>query len=105
MTLLESIIATVILGLAAVGFLELFQRATVATRDNGGWARAVAAAESGMEAALLVPAAREDTVAGLRRRVALQPGPVPGTREILVTVDAPAPFGAHVELRRLVGPR
>ena len=48
MTLLESIVALVILGLAAVGFLELFQRASVATRDTANWSRAVAVAELSM---------------------------------------------------------
>jgi type II secretory pathway pseudopilin PulG len=102
MTLLESIVATVILGLAAVGFLELFQRATIATRDAGSWSRAVAAAERSMESAVLRPEAVSDSVDGMRRRIELRQSRVPGVREIVVIVDVPPPTGARVELRRLV---
>jgi type II secretory pathway pseudopilin PulG len=101
MTLLESIVALVILGLAAVGFLELFQRASVATRDTSGWSRAVAAAEVSMERAVLLPANVRDSIDGLRRRVDVRPWGA-GVREIVVTVDVPPPAGASVVLRRLV---
>jgi type II secretory pathway pseudopilin PulG len=101
MTLLESLVALVILGLSAVGFLELFQRITVTTRDTAAWTRAVAVAEWSMERAVLGTPALSDTVDGLPRRVVVQPwrGRV---REVVVTVELPAPQGARVELRRLV---
>lgn len=101
MTLLESIVALVILGLAAVGFLELFQRATIATRDTAAWSRAVAVAELSMEQTVLRTAASSDTVDGLRRRIEIRRW-TNGLREIVVTVDVPPPAGASVVLHRLV---
>ena len=104
MTLLESIVALVILGLAAVGFLELFQRATVATRDTAAWSRAVAVAELSMEQTVLRTAASSDTVNGMRRRIEIRPW-TNGLREIVITVDVPPPAGASVVLHRLVAAR
>ena len=104
MTLLESIVALVILGLAAVGFLELFQRATIATRDTAAWSHAVAVAELSMEQTVLRTAASSDTVDGLRRRIEIRPW-ANGLREIVVTVDVPPPAGASVVLHRLVAAR
>jgi type II secretory pathway pseudopilin PulG len=104
MTLLESIVALVILGLAATGFLELFQRATVATRDTANWSRAVAVAELTMEQAVLRRTAARDTVDGVGRRVEIRPW-AGGLREIVVTVDVPPPVGASVVLHRLVAPQ
>ncbi len=101
MTLLESIVALVILGLAAVGFLELFQRATVATRDTAAWSRAVAVAELSMEQSVLRTSASRDTVDGMSRRIEIRPW-AGGLREIVVTVDVPPPVGASVVLHRLV---
>lgn len=101
MTLLESIVALVILGLAAVGFLELFQRASVATRDTAAWARAVAVAEVAMERAVVTGIASPDSVDGLLPRVAIAPWQR-GLRQITVTVDVPPPAGASVVLHRLV---
>lgn len=101
MTLLESIVALVILGLAAVGFLELFQRASVATRDTASWSRAVAVAELTMERAVLQSTASRDSADGLQRRVEIRPWKN-GLREIIVTVDVPPPVGASVVLHRLV---
>ena len=104
MTLLESIVALVILGLAAVGFLELFQRATVATRDTAAWSRAVAVAELSMEQTVLRTAASSDTVNGMRRRIEIRPW-TNGLRQIVITVDVPPPAGASVVLHRLVAAR
>ena len=49
MTLLESLVALVIIGLTAVGFLELFQGTSRSSRDADAWLQAVAYAESAME--------------------------------------------------------
>jgi type II secretory pathway pseudopilin PulG len=104
MTLLESIVALVILGLAAVGFLELFQRVSVSTRDTAAWSHAVAVAELTMERAVLNAEAATDSIEGLRRQVELRPWKH-GLREIVVTVDVPPPVGASVVLHRLVATR
>ncbi len=104
MTLLESIVALVILGLAAVGFLELFQRVSVSTRDTASWSHAVAVAELTMERAVLSADASTDSIGGMRRRVELRPWKH-GLREIVVTVEVPPPLGASVVLHRLVTAR
>jgi len=101
MTLLESIVALVILGLAAVGFLELFQRASVATRDTASWSRAVAVAELTMERAVLQAETKRDSIEGLARRIEVREW-ANGVREVIVTVDVPPPVGASVVLHRLV---
>jgi len=101
MTLLESIVALVILGLAAVGFLELFQRASVATRDTASWSRAVAVAELTMERAILQAETKRDSIEGLARRIEVREW-ANGVREVIVTVDVPPPVGASVVLHRLV---
>ena len=102
MTLLESIVALVILGLAATGFLELFQRASVAARNTADWSHAVGVAEYTMEQAVLVPQPLRDTVSGVRRTVELRPWGPSGLREIIVAVELPPPGNATVTLHRLV---
>ena len=52
MTLLEALVALVILGLSAIGYLEVFQGAAHAARATGEWLGAAAVAESTMEQAL-----------------------------------------------------
>jgi type II secretory pathway pseudopilin PulG len=102
MTLLESIVALVILGLAATGFLELFQRVSVATRDTAAWSHAVRVAELTMERAVISPQVLGDTLDGVRRRVELRPWGTTGLREITVSVEVPPPGRATVTLHRLV---
>jgi hypothetical protein len=102
MTLLESIVALVILGLAATGFLELFQRASVATRNTADWSHAVHVAEYTMERAVLAPQPLRDTVSGMRRTVELRPWGSTRLREITVAVELPPPGTATVTLHRLV---
>lgn len=101
MTLLEALVALVILGLAAVGFLELFQRASVATRDTAAWSHAVRVAELTMERAVLTPAPLRDTLHGVHRRVELRPWGR-GLHELVISVTVPPPAGATVTLHRLV---
>jgi len=103
MTLLETMVALVILGLSAVGFLELFQRGARSTRDAEAWTRAVAFAESGMEAALIGGDVRREAegqsqVGDLSRRIHVAPWQL-GVDEIRVTVTGP--HGAVFTLRRL----
>lgn len=101
MTLLESLVALVVLGLAATGFLELFQGASRAATDRAQWQRAVAVAESTMEGALAGESLVADTLGGLRRRVEVRRRD-DGLREIVVTVAVPGGGDARVELHRLV---
>lgn len=96
MTLLEAVIAVVILGLSAVGYLDIYRSSAAATRDAREWARLVATAETAMEGATLgdavqaragLPEAVAEAVAGPQRDDA--------ARER----DGPAPMRAHVEVR------
>ena len=103
MTLLETMVALVILGLAAVGFLELFQGGARSTRDAEAWTRAVAFAESGMEAALIGGDVRREAEGqshfrDLSRRIDATPWRS-GVEEIRVTVTGLN--GTVFTLRRL----
>jgi type II secretory pathway pseudopilin PulG len=51
MTLLEALLALVILGLSAVGYLDVYQASARSVRDAGEWTQVVALAESAMEGA------------------------------------------------------
>src|SRR5438876_11100008 len=53
LTLLETMVALVILGVVVIGFLEVFQGSTRLWRDTEAWATAVAYAEDGMAVAKL----------------------------------------------------
>lgn len=104
MTLLESVVALVILGLSAVGFLEVFQGASRSTTDAQAWVTAVSYAEEGVEAAkiggaALVASERAAAPAGMSRRIELQPwrGRV---ADVVVTITLPG--GQRFALHRLV---
>lgn len=104
MTLLESLIALVVLGLSAVGFLDLFQEVSARTAATASRAQVVAVAEATMEHALAEPSGAVPTYpdsAGLRRRVELR-AHATGLRELVVTVERDG--GGRVSLHRLVGP-
>jgi len=122
MTLLEALLALLILGLSAVGYLEVFRGSSRAVRDAAEWGRMVSTAEAGMEAATLgdalqAQAALEgDAQVGvdasatrrggveLQRRVELRPwAGREGIREIVVTVTSTD--GRVFELRRLARER
>lgn len=102
MTLLEGLVALVITGLAALGFLGLFEQHARATRDRVVWSDVVAYAESGMEAAKAGGAAlveaRSEPGVSLDRRIERRPWQG-GLDEIIVTVRARD--GQTVTLRRL----
>ncbi len=107
MTLLESIIALVILSLVAVGALGIFQQANRAAFDAQAWTVAASLAEQGMEAAKIGGRTVADVdshslPSGFTRRIDSKPGPI-GLREVLVTVDLPG--GGSVVAHRLVEPR
>jgi len=102
MTLVETIVAMVVLGLAAVGFLELFQRVSTTSRETVAWTHAAQVAETRMERAIVgEQLAGVDTVDGLRTVVHVTPWRA-GIREIAVHVELPPPGRAQVEIRRLV---
>ncbi len=107
MTLLESVVALVILGLAATGFLEIFQQTGRSTRDAGAWSAAVSYAEEGVEAAkiggnALDDSQRAEAPVGLRRRIELRPwrGRI---ADLVVTVTLED--GRQLTVRRLVSAR
>ncbi|MEO6444474.1 MAG: type II secretion system protein [Gemmatimonadaceae bacterium] len=111
MTLLEALLALVILGLSAVGYLDVFQSSARAVQVTDEWTQAVSIAESAMEAATLGDALQaqgalgtsgrtESITGGFQRRIAVQPwrGRV---HEIVVVVTTPR--GVTFTLRRLAG--
>lgn len=107
MTLLESIIALVILSLVAVGVLGIFQQANRAAFDAQTWTVAASLAEQGMEAAKIGGGSVADVDSrgvplGFSRRIDSKSGPI-GLREVLVTVDLPG--GGSVVAHRLVEPK
>jgi type II secretory pathway pseudopilin PulG len=102
-TLLEAMVALVILGLSAVGYLDVFQSSARSVRDADEWARTVAVAQSTMEAAALGDALQAQDAAlvpdeRFTRRVEVRPwsGRV---SEVVVTVTSPR--GTTFTLRRL----
>ena len=104
MTLLESIIALVILSLAAVGALGVFQQANRSASDAHAWTVAASLAEQGMEAAKIsrgAVAELDQTVApaGFVRRLDRRPGPR-GLSDVSVTIVIPG--GRTVVAHRLM---
>lgn len=104
MTLLEAMIAIVVLGLTAAGFLGALQTSSRATHDAEVWAHAVAYAESAMEETKLGAVAADPLSAslpgGYKREVSAQSW-VGGAHMQLVTVRITLPGGGHFILRRL----
>jgi Tfp pilus assembly protein PilV len=99
-TLLEALVALVVLGVGATGFLGLFQQSAHAARNAAEWTRTVAYAESGMEAAT-IGVAPLDTLPGWTRAVDTRPWPGrAGLTEIDVTVVSPR--GVRFTLRSVV---
>jgi type II secretory pathway pseudopilin PulG len=107
MTLLEALVALVILGFSAVGYLEIFQAGARAIRSADEWNRGTALAESALETA--VDARTTDTPivaitppAGYEASVDVQPwhGRV---EDVVVTVVVPG--GRTLTVHRLVRPR
>ncbi|MBA2707396.1 MAG: type II secretion system protein [Gemmatimonadaceae bacterium] len=103
MTLLESVVALVILGLAAVGLLELFQGSARGTRDAEAWVTAVAYAEESVEQlkAGLPPGVQDVRRAptGFRKSVELRAWRNSMT-DAVVTVTLPG--GSQLVVHRLI---
>lgn len=98
MTLLETLVALVILGLTGVGFLGAFRADARSARAAEEWVRAVDEGEAAMEAAKLGAASDGEA------RVQAEPWPgAPGVE--LVTVHVALPGGGEFVLRRLARAR
>jgi Tfp pilus assembly protein PilV len=107
MSLLEALVALVILGVSVVGYLDVFSSASRSVMQAEEWERTVAIAESAMESALLGDALQAQVALGtpderFTRSIAVEPwrGEM---RQIIVTVGSPR--GATFTLRRLVRDR
>jgi len=104
LTLLEVMIALVILGLAATGFLETFAGALRATSEARIWAQALVYAEEAQETLKIGGLGRTsgaDTAlgGGFRRRVKLRPWR-DGIEHVTVVVTLPG--GGEFAVDRLV---
>jgi len=104
LTLLETMVALVILGLVAAGFLEVFAGTARTTQDVETWTRVVNFAAEGME---LAKADVDQAIARGRER--LEPGfvRVISTRQVdasllMVTVTVTFPNGGVFTLDRLL---
>jgi type II secretory pathway pseudopilin PulG len=105
MTLLESLLALVILGLAVVATLAALETSSSAVRRADEWVEAVAQAEAVMEATKLGPepfaaVGSASAALGLEHRTSSGPWlDAPGVNEVTVTVALPG--GGEFTLRRL----
>jgi prepilin-type N-terminal cleavage/methylation domain-containing protein len=103
MTLLEVMLALVILGLVGLGYLELVHQSHRLIGDSRRWSQAVGYAEDAMEGIKLrgVPtySVVEDLPGGFRRQVSAALWR-PGLTAVEVTVTLPG--GGHFELDRLI---
>ena len=105
LTLLETLIALVSLGLVGVAFLGVFTQAARTTTDLDLWSTAVTHAEAGMELAIVdARGAAERSPEGLSdgytRTTTVEPWV--GHAD-LVTVTVAFPDGRRYALRRLLG--
>ena len=103
LTLLEVMVALVILGMVGLGYLELFHQSHRVIDDSRQWLAAVVYAEDALEEVKLQgitnrPAA-EDLPGGFRRQIEASPWRA-GLAAVTVTVSLPG--GGSVDLRRLV---
>jgi len=104
-TLLETMVALVILSLVAVGYLEFFGGAARTSRSAEVWTRVVTYAEEGMELAKLdlrgaVDRGIEPLEPGFERSITNVP--IDGAIQ-LVTVTIGFPHGGRFALNRLTG--
>ncbi len=93
LTLLETMVALVILGLVVLGYLEVFAGTARAQRNTEIWTQAITYAEDGMELAKLdLPSAvargREALEGGFRRQVQSRTAER-GLQRVTVTVFFP----------------
>jgi prepilin-type N-terminal cleavage/methylation domain-containing protein len=103
LTLLETMVALVILGLVVVAYLEVFGASARAAENARSWSRAVTYAEVGMELAKLdleaaLRRGRESLEGGFERWITAEPQ---GLGLALVTVTVVFPDGGRFTLNRL----
>ncbi len=103
LTLLEVMVALVILGLVVTGYLQLFSATARSVGRAEAWSHAVAYAEQGMELAKLdLPATlargREPLDGGFARQLSVHPA-AGGLRRVTVTILFPD--GGQFALERL----
>lgn len=106
MTLLETVVALVILSLSAIGVLGVFQQTNRTAVDAHAWTVATAYAEEGVEASKIGPAARREIDGsrlppGFSRRIDVRPA-AHGLSDVSVTVTIPG--GASMVVHRLIQP-
>jgi len=104
LTLLEVMVALVILGLVGTAFLEAFTGALRSTARARAWAQALVYADEGQEAVNLygLPGSTSSDISlggGFRRRITFKPWE-PGVTRVSVTITLPD--GKQFELERLV---
>lgn len=102
MTLLEAVVALVILALTGVGYLEVFQGDARAVRNASDWSHAAAAGEAAMES-VLAGGDEADVVANAADSgvvVQIQETPWRG-RVRVVQVSVQMPDGRVLRLHRL----
>lgn len=107
LTLLEVMVALVILGLVVLGYVQVFGAAARSVRGTDEWSRAVVYAEQGMEMAKLdvagaIARGREPLEGGFERQVTAHPAEA-GLRRVSVTVRFPG-GGQWVVDRLVEGP-
>ena len=110
MTLPEALVALVILGLSAVGYLDVFRSSAGSVREADEWTHVVALGETAMEGATLGDALQAqrgllgdgDRAAGFQQRIDVVPWRA-GIDEVVVTVTSPR--GTTFILRRLARQR
>jgi type II secretory pathway pseudopilin PulG len=111
-TLLEALVALVILALSAVGYLDVFQGSARAVRGAAEWSHLVSLAEARMEGATLGDGLQAQEArrradgsvndAGYRQEVNVHRWR-DGLNEVVVRITAPG--GTTYELRRVVRER
>ena len=104
LTLLEVMVALVILGLVGTGFFETFAGSLQATARSRDWAQALVYAEEGQEAIKIggpksIPGTATPLGGGFSRRVSVHPWQHGVVR---ATVTVRLPEGVEFELDRLV---
>lgn len=104
LTLLETMVALVILGLVVVGYLEVFAGASRLGVSAEQWSRAVTYAEDAMETVKIDPTAglaagSAPLADGFAREVRAQPW---SDGVLLVTVAVSLPGGGRYAVERLV---